>query len=219
MSLTDSPRDDVIDVQPRPLQEAGDAARAATPDQDHAQPVPLEPLSGGDGPPPAGAVRPNLRFMCAHLAHVVAFGFGSGLSPVAPGTAGTLWAWLAWALLAHWLTPVQLGWLLAASLPVAWWASTVTANHLRVADPSAVVIDEIVAFWAVLWLLLPAGFWTQAAAFLLFRVFDAVKRGPVGWADRLMHGQGGWRGGFGIVLDDLVAAFCTLLVIALWRAW
>ena len=49
-------------------------------------------------------------------------------------------------------------------------------------------------------------------------LFDAVKPGPVAWADDLFHGFG-WRGGFGIIFDDLVAAFCTLLVIAAWRAW
>ncbi|MCA0326442.1 MAG: phosphatidylglycerophosphatase A [Proteobacteria bacterium] len=146
-------------------------------------------------------------------------GFGSGLSPTAPGTVGTLWAWLAWTVLAHWLSPAQLGGLLLASLPVAWWASTVTARHLRMADPGNIVIDEIVAFWAVLWLVLPAGFWMQLTAFVLFRFFDAAKPGPVGWADRLFHGHGGWRGGLGILLDDLVAAFCTLLVIAVLSAW
>jgi len=53
-------------------------------------------------------------------------------------------------------------------------------------------------------------------AFALFRFFDAVKRGPVGWADARFKGLG-WRGGFGILFDDLVAALCTLMVIALWR--
>ena len=169
-------------------------------------------------PEPANARRADARFMGAHPAHWLALGFGSGLSPVAPGTAGTLWAWLAWWALGLWLTPAQLGWLLVAALPLAWWAGTVTARHLRTADPSAIVIDEVVAFWLVLWLLLPAGFWAQAVAFALFRFFDAIKPGPVGWADRLLHGRGGWAGGFGILLDDLVAAFCTLLVLALWRA-
>ena len=83
------------------------------------------------------------------------------------------------------------------------------------------VWDEIIAFWAVLWLLMPAGLWAQAVAFGLFRFFDAVKPGPVGWADRafkLRPGEPiGWRQGFGIIFDDLVAALCTLLVIALWR--
>jgi phosphatidylglycerophosphatase A len=68
----------------------------------------------------------------------------------------------------------------------------------------------------VLWLAMPAGFWAQLAAFALFRFFDAVKPGPVAWADDLFHGFG-WKGGLGILLDDLVAAFCTLVVLALWR--
>ncbi|QTD47243.1 phosphatidylglycerophosphatase A family protein [Ottowia testudinis] len=179
-----------------------------------------DPLAPSDGPPPAGAVRPSARFMRAHPAHWIALGFGAGLSPIAPGTVGTLWAWLSWAVLTRWLaTPAGQGGLLLITLAAACWASTVTARHLRTVDPGAIVIDEIVAFWLVLWLLLPAGFWAQCAAFALFRFFDAVKPGPVGWADQLLHGARGWRGGFGIVLDDLVAAFCTLLVIALWHAW
>jgi phosphatidylglycerophosphatase A len=87
---------------------------------------------------------------------------------------------------------------------------------MRMLDPGSIVWDEVIAFWIVLWLLMPAGFWSQAAAFLLFRLFDAVKPGPVAWADNLFHGFG-WRGGFGIIFDDLVAAFCALLVIAAWR--
>ena len=89
---------------------------------------------------------------------------------------------------------------------------------MNVADPSPVVWDEVIAFWIVLWLLLPAGLPAQLAAFALFRFFDAVKPGPVGWADNLFHGFG-WKGGFGILFDDLVAALCTLLVIAAWMAW
>ena len=65
---------------------------------------------------------------------------------------------------------------------------------------------------------LPASLWAQGAAFLLFRYFDAAKPGPVRWADGLFKGFG-WRGGLGIMLDDLVAALCTLLAIALWRFW
>src|SRR5690606_29898583 len=102
-----------------------------------------------------------------------------------------------------------------------WWACTTTARHLHTADPSAIVWDEVIAFWLVLWLVTPAGLWTQAFAFAIFRAFDAIKRGPVGWADRqfkLRRGEAiGWRQGFGIIFDDLVAALCTLMVIALWR--
>lgn len=163
-------------------------------------------------------LRPTLRFLVSHPAHLIALGFGSGLSPLAPGTSGTVWAWVAWLVLAQWLTPLELGLLIAVSLPVGWWACTVTANHMRVLDPGNIVWDEVVAFWIVLWLLLPAGFGAQLAAFALFRFFDAVKPGPVGWADGLFHGFG-WKGGLGILLDDLVAALCTLLVIAAWRFW
>lgn len=194
-------QDDISDVHARPLPGSGTAT-----------PMP-EQRQDAQGP-----ARPDARFMRAHAAHWIALGFGSGLSPAAPGTVGTLWAWAAWAMLGLWFAPATLGWILAASLPIAWWACTRTAEHLGMADPSAIVADEIVAFWLVLWLLLPAGFWVQLAAFVLFRGFDAIKRGPVGWADRLLHGARGWRGGLGIVLDDLVAAGCTLLVIALWRA-
>ncbi|MFT3718338.1 MAG: phosphatidylglycerophosphatase A [Pseudorhodoferax sp.] len=156
--------------------------------------------------------------MLAHPAHWIALGFGSGLSPKAPGTAGTLWAWLAYVVLQAYLTPAQIGGLIAVSLALGWWACTVCARHLGVADPGAIVWDEVVAFWIVLWLLMPAGWALQLAAFALFRYFDAAKPGPVAWADGLFKGFGA-RGGFGILFDDLVAAGCTLLVLALWRFW
>lgn len=158
----------------------------------------------------------NRRFLLAHPAHFIALGAGSGLSRLAPGTAGTLWAWAVFLLLQLWLTPLQLGLLIAASTLLGWWTCTVTARHMGVADPGAIVWDEVVAFWLILWLVTPTTFWGQLGAFLLFRYFDAAKPGPVAWADSLFKGFG-WRGGWGILFDDLVAAFCTLLVIALWR--
>lgn len=166
----------------------------------------------------APARRPNAKFMMAHVAHVLALGFGSGLSPLAPGTAGTLWAWLSYLVLQAMVTPAQMGWLIAAAFVAGWWASTITAKNLGVADPGSIVWDEVVAFWLVLWVLMPASFAAQLAAFLLFRFFDVVKFGPMAWADQAFKGFG-WRGGFGIMLDDLAAAFCTLLVMAIWRFW
>ena len=157
------------------------------------------------------------RFMWSHPAHVLAMGFGSGLSPKAPGTVGALWAWASYELMTLFMTTSDIGLLIALSLPVGWWACTVTAQHMQVQDPSAIVWDEIVAFWLILWLWMPVGLWGQFVAFVLFRFFDAVKPGPVGWADRHFHGLG-WRGGWGIMFDDLVAAFCTLLCISLWQA-
>ncbi len=156
--------------------------------------------------------------MFSHPAHLIALGFGAGLSPVAPGTAGTLWAWLAFMVMAPWLGTAQMGLVIAAALLVGWWACTVTAKNMRVLDPGSIVWDEVVAFWLVLWLVTPAGWGGQLVAFVLFRFFDAVKPGPVAWADQAFKGFNA-RGGFGILLDDLVAAFCTLLVIAVWRFW
>ncbi len=170
-------------------------------------------------------VCPSLRFMLSHPAHIIALGFGSGLSPFAPGTAGTLWAWVAFLVMqSYGMTDAGWALLIGLSIPIGWWASTVTARNLRVLDPGCIVWDEIVAFWIVLWLVMPAGFWAQAIAFALFRYFDAAKPGPVGWADQLFHGMNAnsdpqaWKkAGFGIMLDDLVAAGCALMVIAIWR--
>ena len=173
-------------------------------------------------PPVATAPRkPSWRFLFAHPAHALALGFGSGLSPVAPGTVGTLWAWVVFLVLQSRLTTLEWAALLAASFVVGWWACTVAARHLAVADPGAIVWDEVLAFWLVLWIVMPAGFVAQLWAFVLFRFFDAAKPGPVAWADELFKGRRGdaigWAQGFGILFDDLVAALCTLLVIALWR--
>ena len=167
-------------------------------------------------PAPQAPRRPDLAFTFSHPAHALALGMGSGLAPKAPGTAGTLFAWASWLLLASWLPAQALWWLLLLAIPLGWWACTVTAQHMRVADPGHIVWDEVVAMWIILWLCMPMGFWGQLICFALFRFFDAVKRGPVGWADAAFHGRGA-RSGFGIMFDDLVAAFCTLLVLALWR--
>ena len=153
-----------------------------------------------------------------HPAHLVALGFGSGLSPIAPGTSGTLWAWAAYLVLQTWFTQAQIGWVILGALLVGWWACTVSADLLGMADPGMIVWDEVVAFWLVLWLWMPASGWSQLWAFVLFRFFDAVKPGPVGWADRIFKGRG-WVGGWGILFDDLVAAFCTLCVLALAVSW
>jgi phosphatidylglycerophosphatase A len=166
-------------------------------------------------------VKPSLPFMLRHPAHVIALGFGSGLSPLAPGTVGTLWAWLSFLVMQPYLSDLHWLAVLVVGTLIGWWACTVTARHLHTADPGAIVWDEILAFWAVLWLVMPTGLWGQVVAFLLFRFFDAAKPGPVAWADALFKGKHsqpvGWAQGFGILFDDYVAALCTLVVIALWR--
>lgn len=162
--------------------------------------------------------RPGLRFLLAHPAHFIALGAGSGLSRFGPGTVGTLWAWAAFLVIEALFKPTDLQWAGVVGLATlgGWWASEVTARHLGVADPGSIVIDEIVAFWLILWLAMPMGFWGQLVAFVVFRCLDAAKPGPVGWADQLFKGFGP-RGAWGILWDDFVAAFCTLFLMALWR--
>jgi phosphatidylglycerophosphatase A len=161
-------------------------------------------------------LHPNARFLFSHPAHFIALGAGSGLSRLAPGTVGTLWAWASFGVLQSWLTSNQIGWVIGALACLSIWAGMRTAQHLQVSDPGSIVIDEIVAFWLILWFVMPATFWGQLGAFVLFRYFDAAKPGPVGWADRTFKGFG-WRGGFGILFDDLVAAFCVLVIFAMIR--
>jgi phosphatidylglycerophosphatase A len=165
--------------------------------------------------------RASAGFMLGHPARWLALGFGSGLAPVAPGTVGTLWGWAAFVIARPFLDDLAWAWLIAASVLVGWWACTRTAQHLGTADPGAIVWDEVIAIWLVLWLVMPASLLGQLVAFGLFRYFDAAKPGPVGWADRLFKlrpGEAiGWRQGFGILFDDVVAALCTLGVIALWH--
>ena len=169
----------------------------------------------------AASRRASWRLMFSHPLHFISFGFGSGLAPVAPGTVGTLWAWAAFLVFDQWLSEAQWAGVMVGGLLLGWWACTRTAQAMGTADPGAIVWDEVLAFWLVLWVVTPAGWWTQLAAFALFRYFDAAKPGPVRWADGLFKaaaGQApGWAQGFGIILDDLVAALCTLMVMALWR--
>ena len=180
----------------------------------NSQPIPNPPIA-------TAPRKPTWRFLVSHPAHLIALGFGSGLSPVAPGTIGTLWSWVAFTVLQPHMTDLRWALLIGLGTLVGWWACTVTARHLSVADPGAIVWDEVLAFWAVLWLVTPAGFWAQLWAFALFRYFDAAKPGPVAWADELFKVRRGmpigWAQGFGILFDDFVAALCALLLIALWR--
>ena len=152
--------------------------------------------------------RPNLRFLFAHPSHFVALGFGAGLAPVAPGTFGTLLALPIFWLLAPRLDPltflVGLGFLFAVGV----WVCGRTGRDLGVPDHQAMVWDEVVAFLLVLFFTPPTPLW-QALAFLLFRLFDILKPGPIRYIEM------SFRGGFGVMIDDLVAAFITLICLAL----
>ncbi|NML33669.1 phosphatidylglycerophosphatase A [Paraburkholderia sp. G-4-1-8] len=149
--------------------------------------------------------------MLSHPWHILSLGFGSGLSPIAPGTFGTLFAWASFVVLNRYLTVLEWGALIVVGFVGGIALCGFTAKRLAVEDPSAVVWDEIVAFWLVLLMVTPATLTGQLWAFIVFRFFDMVKPPPIGYFDRRL------KGGFGIMFDDLIAAFFTLLVIALWR--
>jgi phosphatidylglycerophosphatase A len=135
----------------------------------------------------------------------VAFGMGAGLSPVAPGTAGSLFA-LPLAVPLLWLPPL-LFWLawLAAFFAAAWCCGTVS-RRLGAADPGGIVCDEILAMWLVL-ACIPADWRWWLAAFALFRLFDIVKPWPIRALERRVEG------GFGIMLDDILAAAYALALL------
>ena len=157
------------------------------------------------------AARPRASFAFSHPAHFIALGFGAGLSPRAPGTAGTLLALALWWLLGgtdRAVDPLGLLPVLAVLFALGVWACERTGRDLGVADHGAMCWDETVAFLLVL-ALVPADPRWQAAAFVLFRAFDIVKPPPI----RQMEMR--FKGGFGVMFDDLLAAGYTLLVLAI----
>jgi phosphatidylglycerophosphatase A len=152
-------------------------------------------------------IRPSVSFMLSHPAHILALGFGTGLAPVAPGTVGTLLGFPIYALLAQWLAPAAILGVAGLMFLVGIWACGRTATALGVSDHSGINWDEIAAFVAIL-VFTPPGLAWQAAAFLLFRAFDVIKPPPIRYFDRTV------KGGFGVMLDDVLAAGYTLLVLA-----
>lgn len=153
-------------------------------------------------------IRPNLNFLLAHPAHFLACGLGSGLSPWAPGTAGTLAAWLLFPLIRPQFSDVGFAVFLLVGFAIGVFAAARTGRDLGVVDHGAIVWDEIVPFWLVLFMT-PQGFWWQLFAFLTFRFFDIIKPQPARWIDNEV------KNGFGVMADDVVAAAYTLLVVAL----
>jgi len=140
-----------------------------------------------------------------HPVVLISTWFGSGLLPKAPGTWGSLAA-IPFALLIWWVGGAL--WLAFAGLvlfSVGIWAAQQYANAASRDDPPEVVVDEVAALWLVL-AALPATPFNWIAGFLLFRLFDIAKPWPVGLAD------GRIKGGFGIMLDDIIAAFYAVLL-------
>lgn len=152
-------------------------------------------------------MRPTARLLMSHPAHFISLGFGAGLSPWAPGTVGTLLGWVLYPLIRTPVSEFVFLALLASFFLAGVLAAERTGRALGVPDHGGIVWDEMVAIWLVL-LFTPAGLLWQAIAVALFRFFDIVKPPPVRWADR------SFKGGFGVMFDDLVAAGYTLLALA-----
>ncbi len=151
---------------------------------------------------------PTFAFLIRRPAHFIALGFGAGLAPVMPGTFGTLVAFpIAWWLQGH---AGAVGWLaaIAGLTVIGAWAAQVTGTDLGSPDDGSIVIDEIAAFLLVLYF---AGgdAMRQVAAFALFRFFDIVKPPPIRQLDAAI------KNGFGVMLDDFVAAGYALIVLAI----
>jgi phosphatidylglycerophosphatase A len=150
---------------------------------------------------------PTARFAVAHPAHFIALGFGTGLAPVAPGTVGTALAFPIYMLLDRWLDAPALFAMIAVCFAIGVWACGRTGRDLGVADHGAMNWDEVVAMMLIL-LIAPGGWEWWVFAFFAFRFFDVVKPPPIRHIDRTM------KGGLGVMFDDIVAAFYTLLLVA-----
>lgn len=164
-------------------------------------------MPSSTAPSPATHPAPDFR---RYPAQFLAFGFGSGLSPKAPGTAGTLVAIPLYLLIAQWsLFHYTVVVVLAALAGV--WICGAASRQLQVHDHPGIVWDEFVGFWITLWAV-PLDWLWVIVGFVVFRFFDIVKPWPISVLDRKVGG------GFGIMVDDMLAGVlaCITLHIALW---
>jgi len=137
--------------------------------------------------------------------HFLAFGFGSGLAPKAPGTAGTLVAIIPWLLFAQQSLLVYCIIVLLAIIAGIYICDK-TTNDLGVHDHQGIVWDEFCGFWVTM-IAVPVTWQWALAGFLLFRFFDIIKPWPINKVDKSVFG------GLGIMLDDLLAAIYALLIL------
>ena len=139
--------------------------------------------------------------------HFAAFGFGSGAVPVAPGTFGTLAAVVLYLLLPTMSVLVYCLFLLL-TFALGVWLCERTARDIGVHDHGGIVWDEFVGYWLTM-LLAPPGWLWIVLGFVLFRFFDIVKPWPIRWLDANVEG------GFGIMIDDVLAAIMALICMQL----
>lgn len=151
--------------------------------------------------------QPTWAFLFSHPAHFLSFGFGAGLFPRSPGTAGTLVAFPLYWYLAPRLSDALFILVLIWAFAIGVWVCDKTGRELGVPDYGGIVWDEIVAFMLVLFFT-PAGLIWQVLAFSLFRLFDIWKPEPIRHFDKT------WHGGLGVMFDDILAAGYALLCLA-----
>ena len=157
------------------------------------------------------------------VSYSIATGFGSGYSKYMPGTIGTIWAWIMFLILDYLFIDTVIFLIILTTFVVGVVTSSFVEDHLKKKDASEIVIDEIVAFWLILFFLpswddsLPTAqtthhsyLFVQIQAFVIFRLFDIFKPWPTNIIDKKV------RGGLGIMLDDIIAAFQTLFVISVF---
>lgn len=137
--------------------------------------------------------------------YFIAFGFGSGLMPVAPGTWGTLAALPLYLLMMH-TSPMVYALMTLLAFAFGVWVCGKVAHELGVHDYGGIVWDEIVGYLLTMFLAPPGLVW-MLLGFGLFRLFDIWKPQPIRWIDKRV------QGGLGIMLDDVVAAIpaCAIL--------
>ncbi|PWR00301.1 phosphatidylglycerophosphatase A family protein [Leucothrix pacifica] len=137
--------------------------------------------------------------------HLLAFGFGSGLAPFAPGTFGTLAAVLLYLPMQYLSLPLYC--LMVAAVCVAGvWICGRSSEMLGVHDHGGIVWDEFAGYFITM-IAAPAGWQWIVLGFVLFRIFDIIKPWPIKWADKQVHG------GLGIMLDDILAGFISLALL------
>ncbi|MCY4183431.1 MAG: phosphatidylglycerophosphatase A [Gammaproteobacteria bacterium] len=146
---------------------------------------------------------PSFRELLANPVQLLAFGFGSGLSPWAPGTAGTVLAAAIWFVLPAQALPYSLALPALAALAGIWICGR-GAKKLGGGDHPGIVWDEFAGCWITL-ALVPAGAPWALGGIALFRLLDIVKPWPIKWLDRNL------KGGVGIMLDDVVAGIMAAL--------
>ena len=156
--------------------------------------------------------KPSWGLVYSHPAYIIAFTGGVGLSPFAPGTMGTLAAFPLFWLLHDQLRPIEFLLLIDVMFIIGIWACGLSGKGLGNTDHGGMVWDETVAFLLVLYFTPNEWVW-QLIAFALFRLFDIAKPQPI------RHYEQRFKSGFGVMFDDMVAAFFTLLCLAAWRSW